>query len=204
MNHVHRWIPSRSGSTRTIVALHGTGGDETSLIALGQALDPEAAILAPRGNVLEGQMPRFFRRLAEGVFDVEDLIQRTEDLADFIFDSSEKYGFDPAHTLALGYSNGANIAASVLLLRPDALAGAILVRSMVPLDPDTLPNLIGKHILMLTGEYDPILPVENAQRLQSLFRRFGAEVTFELLRAGHELTRRDVEIAEEWLRSGKP
>ncbi|HSI72223.1 MAG TPA: alpha/beta hydrolase [Fimbriimonas sp.] len=199
MKHVHVWQPG--SSRRTLVMLHGTGGDEHSLISLAQALDPTANVLSPLGNVSESSAPRFFRRLAEGVFDIPDLIARTHDLADFIEEASLEYGFDPQRTVAVGYSNGANIAASCLLLRPEAFCGAVLIRAMVPLEPDNLPNLIGKRVLILTGEFDPILPAENAQRLATMLRQYGADVTWELLRAGHELTRRDVEISSEWLGS---
>jgi predicted esterase len=179
--------------------LHGTGGDEQSLVPLARALDPDAAILAVRGNVMEGSARRFFRRLQEGVFDIPDLIARTHDLADFVEEAQAEYGFDRSTLVAVGYSNGANIAASVLLLRPEALCGAVLLRAMVPLEPQSLPNLIGKRVLMLTGESDPILPVDNAQTLATMLRQFGADVSFELLRSGHELTRRDVELGSAWL-----
>ncbi len=199
MNHNHVFEPSASSSARTLLVLHGTGGDENSLIPLARTLDPDAAILSPRGNVLEGSAPRFFRRLAEGVFDEADLIVRTHALADFVEEAAQRYAFDPGQVMAVGYSNGANIAAGLLLLRPEALCGAILLRAMVPLEPTSLPNLIGRHILMLTGEFDPILPPENARRLATMLRQYGADVTYELLRSGHELTGRDVELATEWL-----
>ncbi len=184
-----------------MLVLHGTGGDERSLVPLARALDSEAAILSPRGNVLEGSAPRFFRRLAEGVFDEVDLIARTHELADFIEEAAQAYGFDAKQVMAVGYSNGANIVASLLLLRPEVLCGAVLLRAMVPLEPTNLPNLIGKHVLMLTGESDPILPPENAHRLATMLRQYGADVTYELLRCGHELTKRDVLLANEWLAS---
>ncbi|CAN5400851.1 alpha/beta hydrolase [soil metagenome] len=198
MTHEHVWKPGTPGG-RVIVALHGTGGDEHSLLELVSSLDSSAAILSPRGNVMEGSSPRFFRRLAEGVFDEADIIRRANDLADFIVASGGEYGFGLDQTCAIGYSNGANIAAALLLLRPEVFASAVLIRSMVPLQPQNEPNLIGKRVLMLSGDSDPILPVENAQKLEGMFRAYGADVTFELLRAGHSLTRRDLEIAAEWL-----
>ena len=201
MTHVHLFEPSPTNSKRTLLVLHGTGGDERSLLQLARSIEPNAALLSARGNVLEGSAPRFFRRLAEGVFDEPDLIARTHDLADFVAEASTNYGFDPNQVIAVGYSNGANIAASLLLLRPESLCGAALIRAMVPLEPMTLPNLIGKHVLMLTGEFDPILPPENAQRLATMLRKYGADVMYELLRAGHELTRRDLDLATEWLSS---
>jgi predicted esterase len=202
MKHVHVFQPG--SSARTLVMLHGTGGDEHSLLSLAQALDPEASVLSPRGNVLEGSAPRFFRRLAEGVFDLPDLIFRSHELADFLDEAEREYGFDKQQAIAVGYSNGANIAASTLLLRPETFRGALLLRAMVPLDPETLPNLVGKRVLLTTGEFDPILPVENAQSLATMLRRYGAEVTWELLRSGHELTRRDIELSTAWLSSLTP
>ena len=201
MKHNHIFEPASAPSSRTLLVLHGTGGDEHSLLPLARALDGNAALLSARGNVLEGSAPRFFRRLAEGVFDEQDLILRTNDLADFVDEAADKYGFDRGQVIVVGYSNGANIAASLLLLRPESACGAVLLRAMVPLQPTTLPNLIGKHVLMLTGEFDPILPPENAQRLATMLRQYGADVTYELLRSGHELTRRDIELATEWLAS---
>src|SRR5688572_9300260 len=138
---IHRFIASPSGkSTRTLLLLHGTGGDENDLLPLGESLDPDAAILSPRGKVLERGMPRFFRRLAEGVFDEEDLKLRTAELADFVAAAAAQYTFDARRVIAAGFSNGANIAASLLLLRPDTLRAAVLFRAMVPLVPDTLPR----------------------------------------------------------------
>jgi phospholipase/carboxylesterase len=201
MNHEHIVVPSPTGSPRTFIALHGTGGDERSLIPLAQALDPAAAVLSPRGNVMEGANPRFFRRLAEGVFDVEDLVQRTHDLADFLLDVAAKHDLDLNHAIAVGYSNGANIAASLFLHRPEVLGSAILIRSMIPTEPQVAPNLIGKRILMLTGERDPLVTPDNPQQLGRMLSSYGADVTFELLNAGHELTRRDLELAQEWLAS---
>jgi predicted esterase len=145
-------------TTTTLLLLHGTGGNEDDLLPLGQELDPSAALLSPRGKILEGgRIPRFFRRLAEGVFDIDDLKYRTQELADFVEEASHIYGFDAHNVVAVGYSNGANIAASMLLLRPKTLSGAILFRAMVPLIPDELPDLSGKRIFMSAGLLDPIV-----------------------------------------------
>src|SRR5215472_7458798 len=141
---IHEFVPGTSN--RTLLLLHGTGGNERDLIALGRELDPNAALLGPRGKVLENGMPRFFRRLAEGVFDLEDLKYRTNELADFVIAAAQHYGFASDQLVAVGYSNGANIAASMLLLRPEILSSAILFRAMVPLVPDKKPNLNSKHI----------------------------------------------------------
>src|SRR5919202_5992866 len=172
LGFIHRFMPPKkvSGSEKakqgaiegktftTFLLLHGTGGNEEDLISLAYELDKKAAILSPRGKVLEnGITPRFFRRLAEGVFDLQDLKFRTNELADFVIDASKTYDFDLQHVIAVGYSNGANIAASMLLLRPEILSSAILFRAMVPLVPLTLPNLSDKRIFMSSGLYDPIV-----------------------------------------------
>src|SRR6266480_356877 len=149
LDFVHEFVPG--SSKRTLLLLHGTGGNEHDLIRLGHEIDPEAAILSPRGKVLENGMPRFFKRLAEGVFDLEDLKFRTYELADFVEEASKVYGFDLQHVVALGYSNGANIAASELLLRPAILSSAILFRPMVPLIPEVLPDLSTKHVFISAG-----------------------------------------------------
>jgi predicted esterase len=144
-------------------------------------------------------MPRFFRRLAEGVFDIDDLKQRTAELADFIVSAAAQYGFPTNDVTAVGFSNGANIAASLLLLRPDAVGGAVLFRAMVPLIPDTLPNLPSVRVLLSNGRTDPLVSEEETERLAALLRSAGAEVTVSWQNAGHELTDRDVVTAREWL-----
>lgn len=186
-------------SNRTLLLLHGTGGNERDLIPLGRELDPNASLLSPRGKILENGMPRFFRRLAEGVFDVEDLKQRTNELADFVGRATQHYKLAADQLFAVGYSNGANIAASVLLLRPEILRAAILFRAMVPLVPEKLPNLSSVRVWIGAGDQDPIIPASDTQRLVELFRRAGADVTIRFLEGGHELTRDDVDAAREWL-----
>ena len=179
--------------------LHGTGGNERDLIPLGRELDPNAALLSPRGKVLENGMPRFFRRLAEGVFDLEDLKYRTNELADFVTAAAQHYGFASDQLVAVGYSNGANIAASMLLLRPEIMHRAILFRAMVPLIPDTLPDLSSVRVWIGAGDQDPIVPPSETQRLVELLRRAGADVTIRFFKAGHGLTNDDVEAARHWL-----
>ena len=202
MDFIHRFIPAPSGSpSQTILLLHGTGGDEDDLLSLGRDLDPEAGLLSPRGNVLENGMPRFFRRLAEGVFDEEDVIRRAHELAEFVEAAAVRYEFDPKRVTAVGYSNGANIAAAVLLLRPEVLAAALLFRAMVPLRPAALPNLAGRRVLLSSGEQDPIVPKENASRLSAMLREAGAEVTLRFEPGGHGLTRGDLVAAKGWLAS---
>ena len=180
--------------------LHGTGGEENDLIPIAKMLEiTNASILSPRGKVLENGMPRFFRRLAEGVFDIEDLKFRTNELADFVQNASRRYAFDLNRIMAIGYSNGANIAASVLLLRPEILSNAILFRPMIPLIPDTLPNLSDKHILISAGSHDPIVPSHQTEDLFDLLRNAGAHVSIQWQNSGHELTQRDVIVARKWL-----
>jgi predicted esterase len=197
---IHRFIPAPAGPTaRTLLLLHGTGGDENDMIPLGRDLDPTAALLSPRGNVLENGMPRFFRRLAEGIFDEEDLIQRAHELADFVGAAAARYEFDPQHVTAVGYSNGANIAAAILLLRPEVLSAAILFRAMVPLVPASLPNLAHARVLISSGKHDPIVSVENAQRLAAMLQAAGAHLTLRFEPAGHALVFGDIEAAKKWL-----
>jgi predicted esterase len=186
----------------TFLLLHGTGGNEQDLIPLAYELDQRAAILSPRGKVLEnGVAPRFFRRLAEGVFDIEDLKFRTNELADFVNESSKTYDFDLQRIVSVGYSNGANIAASMLLLRPEILSAAILFRAMVPLVPEILPDLTNKHIFMSSGLYDPIVPKQEAERLLSLFKNAGVRVSLSWQDSGHELRMKELQTAKEWLYS---
>jgi predicted esterase len=200
LDFVHRFVPaSHPGEAATLLLLHGTGGNENDLIPLGQRLMPEANLLSPRGKIREQGMPRFFRRLAEGVFDQEDLKFRTEELADFIQAASEEYTLDPGKILAVGYSNGANIAASLLLSQPERLAGAVLFHPMVPFMPETRPNLQGRPIFISAGRNDPIVPVQNTTQLASLFQAAGAEVTLHWHNEGHTLASDEVEAARRWL-----
>jgi len=194
---IHEFVPG--SSERTLLLLHGTGGNERDLIPLGRELDPNAALLSPRGKVLENGMPRFFRRLAEGVFDLEDLKYRTHELADFVTAAAQHYGFASDNVVAVGYSNGANIAASMLLLLPEILSATILFRAMVPLVPETQPNLSAVRVWIGAGTYDPIIPTAETKRLAELLRGAGADVTIRYSQAGHELTPADVEAARDWL-----
>src|SRR4029450_2065756 len=194
---IHEFVPGTSD--RTLLLLHGTGGNERDLIALGRELDPNAALLSPRGKVLENGMPRFFRRLTEGIFDLEDLKHRANELADFVAEAGEHYGFTSDNVVAVGYSNGANIAASMLLLRPEILGAAILFRAMVPLVPDRLPHLSSVRVWIGAGDQAPIIPASEPQRLVELLRRAGADVTIRFAKAGHGLTNDDLEAARHWL-----
>ena len=190
--------PSISGSTRTVLVLHGTGGNEQSLIPLATAIAPTAALLSVRGQVIENGMPRFFRRFAEGVFDIPDLLTRTDDLAHFLSEASTQYGFDSNQVFAIGYSNGANIASSLLFRRPEALAGAILLRGMTPFEPKSKPSLAGKPVLLLSGRQDPIVPVEDATHLTELLLSLGANATHLWSDFGHGLMDSEIEEARLW------
>lgn len=199
---IHRFVPAPDGNIAanpTLLLLHGTGGDENDLIDLGKSVAPRANLLSPRGKVSENGMARFFRRLAEGVFDEEDLIHRTHELADFLEAASTHYGFSPSSVTALGYSNGANIAASLLLLRPGVLQQAVLLRAMVPLVPDKSPDLTGIRIFLASGLSDPILPISNARKLATMFREAGADLTVQEIPTGHQLTSRELDDARAWL-----
>jgi len=197
---IHRFIPAADvAGSPTLLLLHGTGGNEDDLLELGRSLAPGANLLSPRGKILENGMPRFFRRLAEGVFDEPDLIHRTHELADFIAAAAKHYGFDPHTITAVGYSNGANIAASLLLLRPEALSRAVLLRAMVPLVPEKNPDLTGKKVFLASGLTDPILPIDNARRLAKSMTEAGAKVEFHEIKTGHGLTSSELELVREWL-----
>ena len=197
LDFVHEFVPG--SSKRTLLLLHGTGGNEHDLIPLGRELDPTAAILSPRGKVLENGMPRFFRRLAEGIFDEEDLKKRTHELADFVGAAAQHYEFAADKIVAVGYSNGANIAAGLLLLRPETLHDAVLFRAMVPLVPEKLPDLSSGRVWIGAGNQDPIIPTSETQRLVELLRGARAEVTIRFVNAGHGLTSGEVEMAGLWL-----
>jgi predicted esterase len=189
----------------TLLLLHGTGGDEHDMLPLG-GLMPGANLLSPRGQVLERGMPRFFRRLAEGVFDVEDVKRRAHELADFVTAAAAHYGFDPARVVALGYSNGANIASAVMLARPGVLKGGVLLRAMVPYEPDPAgaagaAPLAGTRVVISNGESDPIVSASETERLARLLQRSGVDVEVHWQPAGHQLMPGDFAIAKTWLQS---
>jgi len=198
---VHQFIPGQADDAPTLLLLHGTGGDEHDLLDLGRALYPQAALLSPRGQVLENGMPRFFRRLAEGVFDLDDLRRRTHDLAAFVAEASATYRFDPQRVIAVGYSNGANIAASLLLLRPEVLAGAVLFHAMVPIVPAELPDLRGVPVFMGAGQFDTLIPPQQTEQLARLLQQAGADVTLHWERGSHALNRSEVHAATTWLQA---
>ncbi len=197
LDFLHEFV--HGNSDRTLLLLHGTGGNERDLIPLGREIDPTASLLSPRGKILENGMPRFFRRLAEGVFDLEDLKMRTNELADFVAAAVRHYKLDADNLVGVGYSNGANIAASMLLLRPEIMQTAILFRAMLPLVPDKLPDLSSVRVWIGAGDQDPIIPTSETQRLIELLRHAGADVTIRFAKAGHGLSNDDLEAAHHWL-----
>lgn len=200
LGHIHQFIPA-SGDDTVLLILHGTGGDESDLVPLGRMLLPGAAILSPRGNVLEHGMPRFFRRLAEGVFDLDDLARRTDELDAFIDGAVERYGVDRAKIVAVGFSNGANIAASLMLRRPGSLPRAVLLSPMVPYEPETPPDLTGTRVFIGAGRNDPIAPVSQVERLSQLLRAGGADVATHLHGGGHTITNDEIAAAKQWISS---
>jgi phospholipase/carboxylesterase len=197
---IHLYEPGSDPGRAPLLLLHGTGGDERDLIGLGRAVAPGAALLSPRGKVLEGPMPRFFRRLAEGVFDEDDLRWRTHEMADFIEAARQRYGL--AQPVAVGFSNGANIAASLLLLRPEVLAGAALLRAMSPFAQPPQADLTGKRVLILSGAMDPIVPADDVARLAKTLSGNGASVDHRTLPAGHGLSQPDIGFLQSWLAAG--
>jgi predicted esterase len=183
-----------------LLLLHGTGGNEQDLIPLGQELYPGAAILSLREKVLESGMPRFFRRLAEGVFDIEDLKFRTYELADFVEKASKVYGFDLRYLILVGYSNGANMASSMMLLCSEVMSSAVLFRAMIPFMPEKVPNLTTKNLFISAGEHDPIVPKEQTEMLYHLYKRAGAKVLLHWEEnSGHELGYDEISAAKGWL-----
>jgi phospholipase/carboxylesterase len=199
LTFIHRFEPGNGLEAPPLLLLHGTGGDENDLLALGEAVSPGSALLSPRGKVLEHGMPRFFRRLSEGVFDEDDVRRRADELADFVDAARARYGI--AAPVALGYSNGANIAAAMLMLRPDVLAGAILLRAMVPLSQPPQADLRAKPVLIVSGKLDPIIPASNSARLAALLTEAGATVQHRTLPTGHQLSQTDLTISRDWLKA---
>jgi phospholipase/carboxylesterase len=201
MNFEH--VFEQGTSPITILALHGTGGNENDLVPMAKMVAPSANVLSPRGKVLENGAPRFFRRISEGVFDIEDLKFRTQELADFVIAASNKYDFDATKVYALGFSNGANIGSSLLFLRPEILAGGAILRGMVPLDLEkgeleALPDLTGKKVFLANGTRDPMVPLDNAKKLASMYKEAGATVTHELNPASHGLIQSDLQAMKRW------
>ena len=196
---VHIFVPAEKPNSPTLLLLHGTGGDERDLLGLGRELWPGAALLGLRGKVLENGMPRFFRRFAEGVFDVDDLKARTNELAEFIDVAAEHYGFRKRHLVAVGYSNGANIAASLIFLHPHYLAAGVLFRAQVPFTPDLVRNFSELSVFLAGGMRNTIVPHDQTEQLAAIPQSGGADVSLFWHRGGHELGEDDIEAAKEWL-----
>ncbi|UFN49027.1 alpha/beta hydrolase [Roseomonas sp. OT10] len=199
LSFLHRFEPATAPDLPPLLLLHGTGGNEDDLLPLGRLVAPGAALLSPRGKVSENGMPRFFRRLAEGVFDEADLRRRTDELAEFVRDARAAYGIGAP--VALGFSNGANIAAAMLLQRPGLLRGAALLRAMPPFRQPPEADLGGTPVLLLSGTADPIVPAASSAALAALLDRDGAAVTHHALPVGHGLSQMDVSLTRDWLRS---
>jgi predicted esterase len=197
---IHKYI---LGKTRgnTLLVLHGTGGDENDLIPLALEIAPGFSILSVRGNVRENGMNRYFRRFSAGVFDLEDLVFRTNELADFV--ENAKRDYDLGKIYALGYSNGANIAAGILLLRPAVLAGAVLLRTTLPIEPARIPDLEGKPVFISSGEKDEMVPIDGARKLSSVLIKAGADVTHNWENVGHRLTAGEIPKIKRWLKKLK-
>ena len=199
LGFIHRFVPATRSGLAPLLLLHGTGGNETDLLDLGRNLSPGAALLSPRGRVLERGLPRFFRRLAEGVFDIPDLIYEAGELARFVRHGMTHYQLGDVAPIAVGYSNGANIAAALLLLHPGTLSAALLFRPMVPLLPERLPDLAGVRVLIAAGLRDPIATPAQSQALQELLIRASAEVAMQWSNGAHGLVQDDLDAAERWI-----
>ncbi|GAA0373137.1 alpha/beta hydrolase [Bacillus horti] len=203
MNHEHVFIQGEDEKAPVLLLLHGTGGNERDLLPIAQMIDPTASVLGVRGNVLENGMPRFFRRIAEGVFDEEDLIKRTKELHTFLDEMALKYTFTRDQVYAVGYSNGANIAASLLYLHENSLRGAILFHAMVPLRGVNLPDLSGAPVFIGAGKHDPLIPMEETKELVKGLQDAKSPVTEYWTEGGHQLTREEIEQARNWFEEVK-
>ena len=200
LTYQHIFEPGSDPKAPPLLLLHGTGGDEHDLLPLGRALSPGSALLSPRGDVSERGAPRFFARLGEGIFDPAEVTRRTHALADFIAAAAERHGLDRHKLIAVGFSNGANIAATLLQLRPESLAGAVLLRAMVVLDqPAPAGTLAGKRVLIASGTQDPIVPNDQPPRLAALLRAGGAAVSLHTSATGHGLANSDIAAAKKFL-----
>ena len=201
-SYQHVFEPGSDPDAPPLLLLHGTGGDEHDLLRVGRMVSPNSALLSPRGTVNEGGALRFFSRIGPGVFDAEEVSRRAQALADFVLAATKHYNLDVGRLVGLGLSNGANIAAAMMLIRPETLAAAILFRPMVVLDLPAAPeSLVGKRILMTNGTTDPLVPADHPNRLAELFRAGGADVTVRMHLASHALVAADVEAAKEWIQA---
>jgi phospholipase/carboxylesterase len=200
LSFIHEYVEPEDAGLGTTLLLHGTGANEHDLLNLGRMITPGAALLSPRGKILEnGMYPRFFRRLEEGVFDVENLLEQTHALAGFIKEAANEYDFKPEGLTVAGFSNGANMGCSLLMQYPELFSRAVLLRPMMPYQPEIAPNLIGKKIYAAAGTDDPLIPPDNTQQLVQMLRTFGGEVTLAWEEAGHNLTQKEVTEIRKWI-----
>jgi len=196
LSFIHRFEKGADAAARPLLLLHGTGGDENDLMPLGRMIAPEAPLLSPRGKILENGMPRFFRRFADGKLDEDDVRLRANELADFVVAACRHYAI--AAPVALGYSNGANTAAAILLLRSGVLAGAILLRVALPLSQPPPTDLTGVPVLINSGVHDPMMSSGGAAKLAAVLQQRGAVVEHRTLPLGHELSQADISLAKQW------
>jgi predicted esterase len=204
LSFIHVYEPAPGADRRTLLLLHGVGGDERDLLALARLLQPTAGVLSPRGQVEDRGMLRFFKRMPQGVYDMEDLPRRAAQLSAFVAAAAAHYRFDAHEVMAVGFAEGANIASTMLLACPETLAGAVLFRGAVPMMPDRMPKLPGTPILVSNGRHDRVTAPEDTSQLAALLRAAGADVTVVLQQAAHQLTHADVEQARAWLTSCGP
>jgi phospholipase/carboxylesterase len=197
----HFYRPATGVAPYSLLLLHGTGGDEHDMLPLAEAILPGAGIISPRGQVTENGAPRFFRRFAEGVLDVEDWRERSQALADFVASICAEHGISPKTLLAVGYSNGANIAQGLLLLRPEVLGGAVLLRPMFITDDIPAKDLGGRPVLLLGGSHDPIIPADDLPRVARQLGKHGAQVTVKTVPGSHGLVENDIILIRQWLAS---
>lgn len=198
-DRLEREIKDHITEPLTLLLLHGTGGNEEDLISIGQRISSSASLLSPRGKVLENGMPRFFKRLSEGVFDIADLKHRTEELSDFLKEASKVYSFDLGKTIAVGFSNGANIATSILISYPKVLAGAVLFRAMVPFVPDSPLDLSEKKVFLSAGRFDPMVSENQTMDLFEILKKNSAQVLLKWQQSGHNLTEADIIDSKYWI-----
>jgi phospholipase/carboxylesterase len=198
-SHMHLFRPGKAGDLRTLLMLHGTGGDEVSFAQLGPILAPGAAVVSVRGNVDEHGMSRFFRRVAEGVYDMADLAFRTRALEDFVGAVSQNYKINQDHLIGVGYSNGANILANLLFQDPLPLAAAVLMHPLIPFTPQDQPGLAGRRVLITAGERDPICPPAMTRALYDYFERQGTAVQLVFHSGGHELQESELGVVRRFV-----